>query len=150
MRDKAGAVTPETDEEKTAANQREDWHTITALEGRVSIQFPGKATKAEQVSQIAEGPVTFVVYKYSARGRFWNFNVVTYPAEVIEAATDKIEFLTRIGSGTMRGKAGSEQLSLTTLKDSAYPAIRFGVSLSVGEKLGRRVRQRPERHMNCI
>ena len=69
--------------------------------------------------------MTFVVYKYAARGRFWNLNVVTYPAELIEASTDKIAFLTRIGSGMMRGKAGSEQLSLTTLKESAYPAIRL-------------------------
>lgn len=125
MRDNTIATKPESDGENTASRQRADWQTVTALEGRVSIQMAGKPTKTEQVSQIAEGPVTFVVYKYSARGRFWNFHVVTYPTAVIEAATDKIEFLKRICNGTMRGKPGSEQISLTTLKESDYPAIRF-------------------------
>jgi hypothetical protein len=133
MRDEALAAKPETDGEGTAAKRRGDWQTVIALEGRVSIQMPGKPTKTEQVSQIAEGPVTFVVYKYSARGRFWNFHVVTYPAAVIEAATDKIEFLKRICIGTMRGKVGSEQTSFTTLKESAYPAIRFAYRYPPGK-----------------
>lgn len=133
MRDGAGTGTRETGDEETISVQLGDWQTITAMEGRVSIQLPGKATKAEQVSQIAEGPVTFVVYKYAARGRFWNLNVVTYPAELIEASTDKVAFLTRIGNGVMRGKAGSEQISLATLKKSSYPAIRLEYRYPLGK-----------------
>ena len=125
MRDGAGEAQPDSDDVGSAAEVPSDWQTITALEGRVSIQLPGKPISAEQVSQIEEGPVTFVVNKYSSRGRFWNFQVVTYPAALIEAVPDRIEFLQQIGAGTMRGKVGSEQISAKTMKDSAYPAVRL-------------------------
>ncbi|GAA5507415.1 SHD1 domain-containing protein [Novipirellula caenicola] len=125
MRDKGGAAAPVSDDKDSAAKPSGDWHTVTAIDGRVRIQLPGKPTRTDQVTPISQGSVTFEIYKVSARGRFWNFHVITYPAAVIDAATDKIEFIARIGNATMRSKSGSESISLTPIKDSAYPAVRL-------------------------
>ncbi|WP_372723409.1 SHD1 domain-containing protein [Novipirellula sp.] len=125
MRDKNGTAASVSNDKDSAAKPNGDWHTVTAIDGRVRIQLPGKPTRTDQVTPISQGSVTFEIYKVSARGRFWNFYVITYPAAVIDAATDKIEFIARIGNATMRSKAGSESISLTPIEDSAYPAVRL-------------------------
>ena len=62
------------------------WSSVTALDGRVSVSFPGPPRQQEQTVQSSRGPVRVIVYKAQWNGVFWNLLITSYPPAVMAAA----------------------------------------------------------------
>ena len=109
-------------------------HETTALNGRVSVQFPSKPTRETQTVKINAGEVKFESFKARAPGVFMNQLITSYPAAIIRDTKDPVAFIERNATGNEKQKKGAERVHFKEIKESKHWAAEHRFTQPAGKK----------------
>ncbi len=110
-----------------------EWPVIGSEDNRFSIEMPTTPQPIKQTVDSPKGPIEFVFHKSRDMERmFFNFNVITYPQEVLNSFATPVAALQKLGESSMAQKIDAKVEYARELEGVGCPAFEMKYSYPKG------------------